>query len=92
MRRINTSQDGDRTVVTGWGRTTNDEDAAAAQFSRKGVLSTKLRYAKVPVANDKCRNFNIDEKLQICAGGNDGMYTAMLTIKLYQKFKRLAKF
>ena len=72
FRRIPISQDGDETVVTGWGRTTNNQAAANAKFSRKGVLSTKLRYAKVPIANKKCGEFGINKDLQICAGGQDG--------------------
>ena len=42
------------------------------------VASKKLRSAKVPIANAKCAEFDIDEKLQICAGGDDGKiyYTA----------------
>ena len=65
-------------MVTGWGRTTNNVEAAYKKLVKDGVASKKLRSAKVPIANAKCAEFDIDEKLQICAGGDDGKiyYTA----------------
>ena len=74
IQRINSIlQDGDRARVSGWGRTTNNEAASKKKFARDGVGSKVLRYAQVPIANDKCTgSFAIDDTIQICAGGQDG--------------------
>ena len=62
-------------MVTGWGRTTNNLKAANKKLVKDGVASKELRSAQVPIANAKCAEFDIDEKLQICAGGDDGKFS-----------------
>ena len=70
-------------MVTGWGRTTNNVKAADKKLVKDGVASKKLRSAKVPIANAKCAEFDIDEKLQICAGGDDGKFYYFSSLTLY---------
>ena len=64
---------GDRGLVTGWGQTTNDLDQFKSQFSRARVGSRILRKVKVPILDKQsCSKFNVENNIQICAGGLRG--------------------
>ena len=67
--------EGDRMVITGWGRITNDKRKATSALSRFRVSTRTLRKLTVPVANNKCTSrdaFNINRQKQMCAGGQEG--------------------
>ena len=69
-------EDGANTIITGWGRRTNDRDVAAAEFQQFSVSTPVLLQVRLPVANQKCTAndfFTIDEEKQMCAGGVKGM-------------------
>ena len=68
-------EDGANTIITGWGRRTNDRDVAAAEFQQFSVSTPVLLQVRLPVANQKCTAndfFTIDEEKQMCAGGVKG--------------------
>ena len=64
-------KEGDLSVVTGWGATSNDEIKKNRRLEKNGVFFPKLLLARLPIANSKCRN--VDKTLKICAGGVKGM-------------------
>ena len=70
-------RDGDRMIVTGWGRVTNNKIKAITDLNRFSVSTRTLRKLAVRHANNKCTNqdvFNIDKRLQMCAGGRKGKF------------------
>ena len=67
--------EGDRMIITGWGRITNNRGKATAALSKFKVSTRTLRKLTVPVANNKCTSrdaFNINRQKQMCAGGQEG--------------------
>ena len=70
-------RDGDRMIVTGWGRVTNNKIAALTNLNKFSASTRTLRKLTVQHANNKCSNqdvFNIDKRLQMCAGGRIGEF------------------
>ena len=71
-------EDGATTLITGWGRRTNDRDVANAEYKQFSVSTPVLLQVKVPVANNKCSqnesyyDFDFNEEKQLCAGGVKG--------------------
>ena len=64
---------GDKGLVTGWGRSTNDLVKFNSQFPRTRVGSRILRKVKVPILdNQSCSQFKVENDIQICAGGVKG--------------------
>jgi secreted trypsin-like serine protease len=67
--------EGDRMIITGWGRITNNRRQATAALSKFRVSTRTLRKLTVPVANNECTSrdaFNINRQKQMCAGGQEG--------------------
>ena len=66
--------EGDKALVTGWGRNTNDLAKANSDLRNKGVGSRILKKVKIPILSPEvCDNFLLDSDLQICAGGVQGI-------------------
>ena len=68
-------KEGKRVLVTGWGASTNVKRDVQGNLIKLGVSFPTLLQVTVPVANSKCAGdnvFSINEKLQICAGGEKG--------------------
>ena len=64
---------GDRALVTGWGRATNDLNKFNSEFSRARVGTRILKKVKVPILDDQsCSQFKVQNDNQICAGGVQG--------------------
>ena len=64
---------GDRALVTGWGRATNDLVKFNSEFSRARVGTRILKKVKVPILGDQsCSQFKVQNDNQICAGGVQG--------------------
>ena len=64
---------GDKGLVTGWGRATNDLVKFNSTFSRTRVGSRILRKVKVPILDKQsCSQFKVENDIQICAGGVKG--------------------
>jgi hypothetical protein len=64
---------GDRALVTGWGRATNDLVKFNSEFSRARVGTRILKKVKVPILDDQsCSQFKVQNDNQICAGGVQG--------------------
>ena len=62
-------------MITGWGANTNVKRDVKDNQRILGVGFPTLLQVVVPVANSKCskdNEFRINEKLQICAGGEKG--------------------
>ena len=62
---------GDKTLITGWGRTQN----SSIDNESDVVFSTKLQRVPVAISNDKCQKgdkFEVDPQIQLCAGGEKG--------------------
>ena len=77
--------DGDRMILTGWGRITNNRGQATAALSRFKVSTRTLRRLTVPMANNKCTSrdaFNINTEKQMCAGGQKGKISMTSLLKL----------
>ena len=67
--------EGKRVLVTGWGASTNVKRDVQDNLIKLGVSFPTLLQVGVPIANSKCSEdnvFSINEKLQICAGGEKG--------------------
>ena len=67
----------DKLVVTGWGRTTNDEIEAAATFDRFNVSTPILQKVELTeLAHEECiAQFafrNVIRAMQLCAAGEKG--------------------
>ena len=63
---------GDKTLITGWGRTQNPSIDNESDV----VFSIKLQKVPVAISNDKCQKgdkFEVDPKIQLCAGGEKGI-------------------
>ena len=68
-------KEGKRVFVTGWGASTNVKRDVNGNLIKLGVSFPTLLQEGVPVANSNCSGdnfFSINEKLQICAGGEKG--------------------
>jgi hypothetical protein len=64
---------GDRALVTGWGRATNNLVKFNSEFSRARVGTRILKKVKVPILDDQsCSQFKVQNDNQICAGGVQG--------------------
>ena len=69
---------GDKALVTGWGRTTNDLKKSTNLALRNRVQSKILKKVRVPIVSvDICKTADksfktVDAKTQICAGGKEG--------------------
>ena len=64
------------TLITGWGRRSNDLDVAKAEFDQFRVSTPILQKVRLPVANNKCSKtdfFTINNETQVCAGGVTGI-------------------
>ena len=62
-------------VVSGWGKTFEfGRELTLAILERNNVLTKKLRKLKVKIANKKCTGtpITVDQKSQLCAGGEKG--------------------
>ena len=78
-------KEGKRVLVTGWGASTNVKRDVQGNLIKLGVSFPTLLQVTVPVANSKCSGdnvFSINEKLQICAGGEKGNRNFSLALKL----------
>ena len=65
--------DGDPTLVTGWGRITNNFIKANRALSQYNVAERVLQKVQLPIANSKCNGKKkFDINIQFCAGGNKG--------------------
>merc|ERR1712241_253128 len=71
-------KNGDRALVTGWGRTTSRRSSFAQNnLLKKNANIEILQYLYVPIANNLCNGeginkLKIDPQRQICAGGEKG--------------------
>ena len=68
---------GELLMFTGWGRTSNDNQAERLKLIRNRVSSKKLQQVQLPYLSkndEKCSLFNLTDS-QICAGGEEGWYT-----------------
>ena len=68
-------EDNATTLITGWGRRSNDLDVAKAEFDQFRVSTPILQKVRLPVANNKCSKtdfFTINNETQVCAGGVTG--------------------
>ena len=64
---------GDRALVTGWGRATNNLVKFNSEFLRARVGTRILKKVKVPILDDQsCSQFKVQNDNQICAGGVQG--------------------
>ena len=79
--------DGEKAVVAGWGRTVRRKSAAATDRLIRNKVNVKvLQYLKVPIANGKCGSgaqIEIDNRTQICAGGEKGKQQGMKLILVW---------
>ena len=70
---------GDKTVITGWGRTQNPSIDNESDV----VFSTKLQKVPVAISNDKCQpgdKFEVDPQIQLCAGGEKGQHILAIPV------------
>ena len=79
-------------IVTGWGRVTNNKIAALTNLNKFSASTRTLRKLTVQHANNKCSNqdvFNIDKRLQMCAGGRIGEFESRVrhTSAFHQQVK-----
>ena len=73
--------DGNRLTVLGWGKVTNNKDAAKNTKRRFGAGSAILQKLEVPaISRRKCKefdsfkNYDLNSSSQLCAGGEHGQY------------------
>ena len=65
--------DGDPTLVTGWGRITNNFIKANRNLRQYSVAERVLQKVLLPIANSKCTGKKeLDYNVQFCAGGDKG--------------------
>ena len=65
--------DGDPTLVTGWGRITNNFIKANRDLRQYNVAERVLQKLELPIANSKCTGKKeLDYNIQFCAGGDKG--------------------
>jgi len=66
-------RDGDKALVTGWGRVTNDKTEAADIFQNVRAGSDILKKVIVPIfSKNACQRYTLDLDKQLCAGGITG--------------------
>ena len=77
LREIEGLNNGQKVVVTGWGRTSNKYWAQTNRIINNKVAVKHLLYLNTTTANDLCEQTvptKLDTDIQICAGGDEGKF------------------
>ena len=74
-KKIGDLNNGEKVVVSGWGRTSNKARREFLKLARNKIAVKKLKYLKTKTANDLCKekiSQDVNTDLQLCAGGEQG--------------------
>ena len=75
-KKIGDLNNGEKVVVSGWGRTSNKARREFIKLTRNKIAQKKLKYLETKTANDLCKekiSQDVNTDLQLCAGGDKGM-------------------